>query len=105
MDVATSVSHRHAEPGAAPGLEALFGDPYQTDNPLGHVAISAAGRRPSAAGEHLLGRWEANAELVPRDFGGRFDSVGALVRRLRPVFRRDCALGIGCVDSVTAAMT
>ncbi|HEY6423371.1 MAG TPA: acyl-CoA dehydrogenase family protein [Pseudonocardiaceae bacterium] len=91
---------------SSPCLETLFGDPYQPDNPVGHAAIMADDERRQlfAAGERLLDGWNANAEFVPRELGGRLESTDALVRRLRPVFRRDAALGVGYgVDSFMAA--
>lgn len=78
-------------------LEDVFGDPYDPDNPYGCGPVLAADERAErfAAGERLLEEWGLNAEFVPRDLGGRLDGLDELVRRLRPVFRRDAALGLG----------
>jgi hypothetical protein len=73
-------------------LEALLGDPRDPANPYGQPALWAAerGERPPAPAEMLPG-------AVPDAAGGR--SAGAeeapdqLARVLRPVFRRDLALG------------
>jgi alkylation response protein AidB-like acyl-CoA dehydrogenase len=60
---------------------------------------------PLAAGEHLLDDWRFNHEFVPRSLGGRWSGTDALARRLRPVFRRDPALGLGHgVTSLVAAV-
>ncbi|TKG60514.1 acyl-CoA dehydrogenase [Prauserella endophytica] len=78
-------------------LEELLGDPYDGSNPTGHAAIVAAddAGEPCAAGEAVLDAWQANAEYVPAELGGRLTAVDELVRRLRPVFRRDAGLGLG----------
>lgn len=78
-------------------LEALLGDPYDENNPTGHAAIIAAddAGEPLAAGEAVLDAWQVNAEYVPAELGGRLTAVDDLVRRLRPVFRRDAGLGLG----------
>lgn len=78
-------------------LEWLLEDPYQETNPTGHHAILAADEHgvPLATGEAVLDTWPANAEYVPPALGGRFEAVDTLVRRLRPVFRRDAGLGLG----------
>lgn len=78
-------------------LEERFGDPYQGSNPLGQSAIVAADERAelAAGAEALLDDFGLGAEFVPRELGGRLVEVDALVRRLRPIFRRDAALGLG----------
>ncbi|MEU6867582.1 acyl-CoA dehydrogenase [Streptomyces sp. NPDC046876] len=78
-------------------LEALLGDPADPANPVGHDALLAADRRavPSADGEALLDGFGMNREYVPTSLGGRFDSAETLLRLMRPVFRRDVALGAG----------
>jgi alkylation response protein AidB-like acyl-CoA dehydrogenase len=88
-------------------LESVFGDPFDHANPVGHDAVLAADERsePLVAGEQALDAWQANAEFVPAELGGRLTTVDALVRRLRPVFRRDAALGLGYgVTSLMAAL-
>ncbi|EME58613.1 type I polyketide synthase component [Amycolatopsis decaplanina DSM 44594] len=78
-------------------LEKEFGDPYLPGNPLGHHAIIEADERGEVfeAGEKLLDSLSVNAEFVPRRLGGRLGTADEFIRRLRPVFRRDAALGIG----------
>ncbi|MDT0308862.1 acyl-CoA dehydrogenase family protein [Streptomyces sp. DSM 44917] len=100
----------HPTPAAAPGddLESRLGDPFDEDNPVGFAAVVAADERaePLEAGERLLDAWQFNHELVPRSLGGRWGGTDALTRRLRPVFRRDPALGLGYgVASLTGAAT
>lgn len=78
-------------------VDELLGDPYAPGNLAGHRASLDADRTatvPSGA-ESVLQGFGMNAEFVPRDLGGRFDSVEGLSRVLRPVFRRDVALGAG----------
>ncbi|MDB1089342.1 acyl-CoA dehydrogenase [Streptomyces sp. ACA25] len=91
-----SLTSSPAVPGP-PSLEALLGDPYDPRNPTGHDAFGVADDRgePLGAGEAVLDSWSANAEYVPTALGGRLDGVDELVRRLRPVFRRDAGLGLG----------
>ncbi|MEU6644633.1 acyl-CoA dehydrogenase [Saccharomonospora sp. NPDC046836] len=81
----------------APTLETLLGDPYDETNPTGHAAVLAAddAGEPLAAGEAVLDGWSVNAEYVPVALGGRLADVPTLIRRLRPVFRRDAGLGLG----------
>ncbi|MZE67838.1 acyl-CoA dehydrogenase [Streptomyces sp. SID5789] len=78
-------------------LEDLLGDPFDDGNPHGQQALLAADERREApaATEDLLGRFELAAEFVPTVLGGRFTGVEALTQVLRPVFRRDVALGFG----------
>lgn len=78
-------------------LEARFGDPWDTANPLGHGGILDAdghGRLQHEA-EALLDDFQLNAEFVPAALGGRLVRADTLARILRPVFRRDQALGVG----------
>ncbi|WP_079166576.1 acyl-CoA dehydrogenase [Streptomyces oceani] len=89
---------RHAPARSRADLvEALLGDPTAPGNPAGHPALLAADRAGvvPAEAEALLDQAGMGAEFVPRELGGRFDSPEALVRVLRPVFRRDAALGMG----------
>lgn len=78
-------------------LERRFGDPWDPANPLGHAAILAADERglPQAEAEQLLDDFGLNAEFVPAALGGRLVRADTLARLLRPVFRRDQALGTG----------
>ncbi|MGW3094510.1 acyl-CoA dehydrogenase [Streptomyces sp. NPDC001102] len=78
-------------------VEDLLGDPFAEDNPHGQRALLAADeqRRAPAATEELLDRFGLGAEFVPHALGGRLSGVEDLARVLRPVFRRDVALGFG----------
>ncbi|MEV5665816.1 acyl-CoA dehydrogenase [Streptomyces flaveolus] len=92
---------RRAAPSAADAdrraarLEVLLGDPYAPDNPHGLTALfeaDARGRPPEQT-ELLLERFGLSAECVPVADGGRLTRADLLARVLRPVFRRDVALG------------
>ncbi|MFC1233315.1 MULTISPECIES: acyl-CoA dehydrogenase [Streptomyces] len=92
---------RPAAPSAADAdrraarLEVLLGDPYAPDNPHGLTALfdaDARGRPPERT-ELLLERFGLSAECVPVADGGRLTRADLLARVLRPVFRRDVALG------------
>ncbi|OIK04281.1 acyl-CoA dehydrogenase [Streptomyces monashensis] len=78
-------------------LEALLGDPYDPANPHGLRALFAADarREPPAVTEALLTEEGLGAEFVPVAHGGRLTRADLLARVLRPVFRRDVALGFG----------
>ncbi|MEV7019937.1 acyl-CoA dehydrogenase [Streptomyces sp. NPDC093991] len=78
-------------------LEALLGDPYDPANPHGLRALFAADdrRMPPAETEALLAEAGLGAEFVPVAHGGRLTRADLLARALRPVFRRDVALGFG----------
>lgn len=78
-------------------VEELLGDPFAAGNPHGHRALLAADERREipAATEELLDRFGLGAEFVPRAHGGRLTGVEGLAQVLRPVFRRDVALGFG----------
>lgn len=78
-------------------LEALFGDPLDPDNPLGFEAFLAADERGDllTAGRTTLDFYGLGAEFVPRAEGGRLVGADRLAQLLRPIFRRDCALGLG----------
>ena len=78
-------------------VEDLLGDPFADGNPHGQRALLAADERREApaATEELLGRFGLAAEFVPRPLGGRLAGVEELAQVLRPVFRRDVALGFG----------
>ncbi|MGC4807726.1 acyl-CoA dehydrogenase [Micromonospora sp. DT233] len=88
-------------------LERLLGDPFDEANPLGFGPLLAADERAEllAAGESALERWGCNGWFVPRALGGRWAETDAVGRALRPVFRRDGALGLGYgVTSLMAAV-
>lgn len=78
-------------------LETLLGDPYDPANPHGLRALFAADARhtPPADTEDLLAGTGLGAEFVPVEHGGRLTRADLLARVLRPVFRRDVALGFG----------
>ncbi|MFD3471852.1 acyl-CoA dehydrogenase [Streptomyces sp. NPDC058682] len=78
-------------------LESLLGDPTAEDNPLGFAAFVAADERGDllATGERALDSFGLGAEFVPRALGGRLGRADRLARVLRPLFRRDVALGLG----------
>ncbi|MEU3228247.1 acyl-CoA dehydrogenase [Streptomyces sp. NPDC006976] len=97
-----AIEPRPPTPGAPMGdraaeLELLLGDPTNARNPTGYAKLLVADRRGtlSTDAEALLDEFGLNAEYVPRELGGRFDSAETLLRVMRPVFRRDAALGAG----------
>ncbi|WP_331754675.1 hypothetical protein OHA19_44005 (plasmid) [Streptomyces sp. NBC_00012] len=77
-------------------LEVLLGDPYAPDSPHGLTTLSGAVARGRTheQKEVLLERFGLNAECVPVADGGRLTRADLLAKVLRPVFRRDVALGI-----------
>ncbi|MFI9080844.1 acyl-CoA dehydrogenase [Streptomyces sioyaensis] len=85
------VHHRAAR------LEHRFGDPGDTANSFCLRAFLAAddARELLPEAEALLDSVGFGAELVPVALGGRLHDAESLVRMLRPVFRRDVALGFG----------
>lgn len=94
---------RHREPD---DLEVRFGDP-RVPGPFDYASIVAddEARRVSAAAEALLDEWDAAADFVPAALGGRWVSTEDLVRRWRPIFRRDPSLGLGHgLTTLTAAV-
>jgi alkylation response protein AidB-like acyl-CoA dehydrogenase len=87
-------------------LDARFGDPRHP-GPFDYASIveDDDDRRLNPAAETLLDEWGAAAEFVPASLGGRWISTEDLVRRWRPIFRRDPALGLGYgVTSLMAAL-
>ncbi len=88
---------RAAEPARAARLEAALGDPFDPGNPHGHLALLRAdeAREVPEATEALLAEAGLAAEFVPHDLGGRLTGLEELARVLRPLFRRDLALGYG----------
>ncbi|MGW9182214.1 hypothetical protein [Agromyces sp. NPDC055661] len=102
-----SLDRLDAAPSVAPmpdGLDVLFGDPREP-GPFDHAAIVAddEARRVSDVAGALLDEWDAAADAVPVALGGRWGSTEELVRRWRPVFRRDPALGLAHGLSTFAA--
>ncbi|WP_441247507.1 acyl-CoA dehydrogenase family protein [Kitasatospora sp. McL0602] len=86
-------------------LERLLGAPADRANPLGDSAVLGADEKYElpAGGEELLTAFGVTAEFVPTALGGRLAGVDGLVRVLRPVFRRDFALGYGTAAGSFAA--
>ncbi|MGW2233335.1 acyl-CoA dehydrogenase family protein [Streptomyces sp. NPDC001759] len=78
-------------------LETLLGDPHDPANPHGLKALFAADERREtpAETEHLLAETGLGSEFVPVEYGGRLTRADLLAKVLRPVFRRDVALGFG----------
>lgn len=78
-------------------LESGLGDPAEPRNPTGFAAFLEADGRGGqlARAERLLEDLGLGAEFVPRGLGGRLAGQDTLARVLRPVFRRDAALGLG----------
>lgn len=86
-----------AEPEEAARLEAALGDPFDAANPHGHRALLRAddAREVPEATEALLAEAGLSAQFVPRALGGHLTDLERLARVLRPIFRRDLALGYG----------
>ncbi|WP_328891853.1 hypothetical protein [Streptomyces sp. NBC_00316] len=83
--------------GRARRLEVLLGDPCDQTNPYGHHALALPGglrRLPALSGI-------VESEIRPAGKGGHFVGGDFLVAALRPLFRRDLALGHA---AVTAAL-
>jgi alkylation response protein AidB-like acyl-CoA dehydrogenase len=82
---------------SAEPLELWFGDADDPDNPVGFAAFLRGDERGELlpAGQSLLGSYQMSAEFVPVGYGGRLRQADHLGRTLRPVFRRDAALGHG----------
>ncbi|MEU2339199.1 acyl-CoA dehydrogenase [Streptomyces sp. NPDC013172] len=78
-------------------LDALLGDPWDAENPLGYAAVLDADERHEmlAEGEQLLDRFCMNAEFVPVEYGGRFTRADRLAQIQRTLWRRDPCLGLG----------
>ncbi|MET9887104.1 acyl-CoA dehydrogenase [Streptomyces sp. NPDC006430] len=94
---AASRGHEAAALRRAARLEALLGDPQDPANPHGIAALCAADARgePPGGTERLLTGTGLAAEFVPAEFGGNLTRADLLAKVLRPVFRRDLALGFG----------
>jgi alkylation response protein AidB-like acyl-CoA dehydrogenase len=77
--------------------EERFGDPTDPDNPLGYAAFLAADEQGQLlpAAMRAADELGLTAEFVPKALGGRLGQVDELARALRPIFRRDAALGLG----------
>lgn len=76
-------------------LEDLLGPLDDPHNPAGREALLTADEAWVVLGEaeRRLDGFGLGAEIVPVRHGGRFERVDVLGRVLRPVFRRDPALG------------
>lgn len=91
----------------ATALDDALGDPADPDNPAGFARVLDADERGVFAegAEEILDDFGINAEFVPEALGGRLRSIDEMARTLRPVFRRDVALGVGYgVSSFVAAV-
>ncbi|MFE7853243.1 acyl-CoA dehydrogenase family protein [Streptomyces sp. NPDC057403] len=90
-------SQESAALARAARLETLLGDPHNPANPHGLKALFAADERREtpAKTEHLLAETGLGAEFVPVEYGGRLTRADLLAKVLRPIFRRDVALGFG----------
>ncbi|WP_329239500.1 acyl-CoA/acyl-ACP dehydrogenase (plasmid) [Streptomyces sp. NBC_01460] len=79
-------------------LDGMLGDPLDPGNPHGFTALAEfdRDRRPPVETEQLLAVAGMGSELVPVRHGGMLARADLLMRVLRPVFRRDVALGLGC---------
>ncbi|MFJ3659049.1 acyl-CoA dehydrogenase [Streptomyces sp. NPDC090119] len=87
-------------------LDRLLGDPHDPANPHGFTAFTTAARlgRPAAATQRLLAGAGLTAAFVPAAHGGTLTRADLLMTILRPVFRRDVALGFDAgVTSLFAA--
>ncbi|MFJ4279516.1 acyl-CoA dehydrogenase [Streptomyces massasporeus] len=87
-------------------LEALLGDPHDPANAHGFAAFvtAARDRRPAWATERLLAEAGFASEFVPAGHGGTLTRADLLLKVLRPVFRRDVALGFaGGITSLFAS--
>lgn len=90
----------------APALEALLGDPFAHGSiTFADLIANEDASRLTPALRQLWHAGEIGAELVPLDLGGRRTSAAGLVRRLRPIFRRDPSLGVDLVVAPLAVMT
>ena len=95
--VRTPGSEETAALGRATRLDTLLGDPHDPANPHGLTALFSADERREvpADTERLLAETGLAAEFVPAEYGGRLTRADLLAKALRPVFRRDVALGFG----------
>ncbi|MFF4361126.1 acyl-CoA dehydrogenase [Streptomyces sp. NPDC001604] len=97
---------RRAALRRAARLDALLDNPYDPGGAHGFAAFLAADRRrrPVLSAERLLADAGLAAEFVPARHGGGLTRADLLMKVLRPVFRRDVALGFaGGVTSLFAA--
>lgn len=78
-------------------IDRALGDPYDPANNLSTQAILAADEAGELipGGEELLDSLNFSAQFVPEALGGQLSSIPELVSALRPIFSRDCALGLG----------
>ncbi|NUS16886.1 MAG: acyl-CoA dehydrogenase [Streptomyces sp.] len=102
----TATDARTAALCRAARMDTLLGNPYDPVNEHGFAAFLAADRerRPARSAERLLADAGLAAEFVPARHGGGLARADLLMKVLRPVFRRDMALGFaGGVTSLFAA--
>ncbi|GAA2055145.1 acyl-CoA dehydrogenase [Catenulispora yoronensis] len=89
-------------------LEGLLGSLDDPANPIGRDALLTADEHWELVGEgeDRLAEFGIGAELVPSRYGGRFEALDGLGRILRPVFRRDPALGFstGLLSFIASSM-
>ncbi|MER5548723.1 acyl-CoA dehydrogenase [Streptomyces sp. NPDC002589] len=124
MLMGTAATGPHGAPGAGRGapspggqedravariaeLEHRLGDPTDERGEMSYARLLDADERAelSEAGEGALDEVVLNADFVPERLGGRLERIDTLVRVMRPVFRRDIALGLGYgVTSFMAAV-
>ncbi|WP_079173522.1 acyl-CoA dehydrogenase [Streptomyces monashensis] len=124
MLMGTAATGPHGAPGAGRGapspggqedravariaeLEHRLGDPTDERGEMSYARLLDADERAelSEAGERALDEVVLNADFVPERLGGRLERIDTLVRVMRPVFRRDIALGLGYgVTSFMAAV-
>lgn len=94
--------------GRAQRLERLLGPLDDPANPVNRDALLTADEHWEILGEAeaRLEEFGFAAELVPTEYGGRFTTLDGLGRILRPVFRRDPALGFarGLINFIAASM-
>src|SRR5206468_73152 len=91
----TAMDGRTAALCRAARVDTLLKNPYDPVNEHGFAAFLAADRerRPARSAERLLADAGLAAEFVPARHGGALARADLLMKVLRPVFRRDVALG------------
>ncbi|MFJ8588359.1 acyl-CoA dehydrogenase family protein [Streptomyces sp. NPDC093595] len=87
-------------------LERAFGPLSDDGSRTGARGVLAAdeARRPWREGWDVLNAWGVGAACVPVGDGGRWSDSSALMRELRPVFRRDLTTGLGVVGGILRPM-
>jgi alkylation response protein AidB-like acyl-CoA dehydrogenase len=88
-------------------LENYLGNPNQPNGRLSYASILSADEAaimPENA-EKSLDEWHLSHYFVPQELGGKLDRFDTMAEILRPVFRRDIAVGLGYgVTSFMAAV-